>query len=215
MCNGANSPNCVNNLSFDIPPEVKDGDATLAWTWFNNVGNREMYMNCAAVSFTGGQDQLDTLPTMFVANLVSINQCRTTENFNTDFLNPGKYVQEEEPLNHPLKPPMGNACGPTAAAAPIDDTTQTTAALKLTSPPSASLEVVATALSTAHLNSTTTSRVRNAMIVSPSGSGSPITCQDGAVTCSAQGFYCINDTTYGECTFGCAIPMKMSAGTSC
>lgn len=52
-CNGENSPDCVNNLSFKIPPEVKDRNATLAWTWFNNVGNREMYMNRATVP--GGQ----------------------------------------------------------------------------------------------------------------------------------------------------------------
>jgi hypothetical protein len=53
-CNGENSPDCMNNLSFKIPPEVKDGNATLAWTWFNNVGNREMYMNRATVPGVSG-----------------------------------------------------------------------------------------------------------------------------------------------------------------
>jgi hypothetical protein len=60
-CDGKNSPDCVNNLSFDVPAEVRDGDAILAWTWFNNVGKREMFMNCAAVTFIGGRDKLDTL----------------------------------------------------------------------------------------------------------------------------------------------------------
>jgi hypothetical protein len=101
-CNGGNSPDCVNNLSFNIPPEVKDGDAILAWTWFNNVGDREMYMNCAGVSFTGGRDEIETLPNMFVANLDSINKCQTTEDTNADFPSPGNYVQEETLLNYPL-----------------------------------------------------------------------------------------------------------------
>lgn len=40
---------------FDIPSDAPDGDALFAWTWFNKVGNREMYMNCAMVTI-GGSD---------------------------------------------------------------------------------------------------------------------------------------------------------------
>jgi hypothetical protein len=109
VCNGQNSPDCVNRLSFVVPPEVKDGNATLAWTWFNNVGDREMYMNCAAVRFTGGRNQIGALPDMFVANLASINSCKTTESTNTDVPDPGKYVQKDMPLNYPLQAPVG--CG--------------------------------------------------------------------------------------------------------
>ena len=32
-------------LNVDIPKDVKDGDVILAWTWNNNTGNREFYMN--------------------------------------------------------------------------------------------------------------------------------------------------------------------------
>ncbi|KAF2403008.1 hypothetical protein EJ06DRAFT_472815, partial [Trichodelitschia bisporula] len=88
----ASDNKCVNSFNFSIPPEVKNGDAILAWTWFNNIGNREMYMNCASVSITGGQDKMDSLPSMFVANLANINTCKTTEQFNTNFPNPGNYV---------------------------------------------------------------------------------------------------------------------------
>jgi hypothetical protein len=35
------------------------------------------------------------------------------------------------------------------------------------------------------------------------------------VPCSSSGFFCINETTFGECMFGCAVPMQMSAGTAC
>ncbi|KAJ5329670.1 hypothetical protein N7541_000165 [Penicillium brevicompactum] len=35
---------------FDIPSDAPTGDALFAWTWFNKVGNREMYMNCAMIT---------------------------------------------------------------------------------------------------------------------------------------------------------------------
>jgi len=200
MCNGSNSPNCVNNLSFEIPPEVMNGNAILAWTWFNNVGNREMYMNCAAVSFSGGQNQLDSLPTMFVANL-NITQCSTTEDFNTNFPNPGKYVQIESPLNFPLKAPVG--CELESNFSLANANTQT------------GMTALATATTLMTTNPTITSEVSQTQVASPIGNNSSGTCQNGAIPCSTAGFFCINDTAYAECAFGCAIPMQVSLGTNC
>ncbi|KAJ5295827.1 hypothetical protein PENANT_c001G01890 [Penicillium antarcticum] len=40
---------------FDIPSDAPAGDALFAWTWFNKVGNREMYMNCAMITIGGGE----------------------------------------------------------------------------------------------------------------------------------------------------------------
>lgn len=112
-------PACINNLNFTIPPEVRNGDAILAWTWFNNVGNREVYMNCAAVNFKGGSDRLDLLPNMFIANLEGIGSCSTIENYNTDFPNPGNYVQKESPPNFPFLTP--------SCMSKVDGTTMRTA----------------------------------------------------------------------------------------
>ncbi|GLI79011.1 hypothetical protein PoHVEF18_007333 [Penicillium ochrochloron] len=39
--------------NFQIPSDAPNGEALLAWTWFNKVGNREMYMNCAMVTIGG------------------------------------------------------------------------------------------------------------------------------------------------------------------
>jgi hypothetical protein len=196
-CNGKNSTDCVNNLSFKIPPEVKDGNATLAWTWFNNVGNREMYMNCAAVSVTGGQNQISALPTMFVANLASINQCQTTEDYNIDFPAPGRYVQKETPLNYPLKAPVGSGCEVMLGSGSVTSTRIQTSA--------------APEYSSSSVSSTPTS-TQTALPADNSPAG---VCQNGAIPCSTPEFFCINDTTYGECAFGCAIPMRMSLGTNC
>ncbi|CAG8903335.1 unnamed protein product [Penicillium egyptiacum] len=38
---------------FEVPSDAPSGDALFAWTWFNKVGNREMYMNCAMVKIGG------------------------------------------------------------------------------------------------------------------------------------------------------------------
>ncbi|KAI4145829.1 MAG: hypothetical protein L6R39_003681 [Caloplaca ligustica] len=41
-------------FTYQIPPGIAPGDYTFAWTWFNKVGNREFYMNCAPITVTGG-----------------------------------------------------------------------------------------------------------------------------------------------------------------
>ncbi|QUC22716.1 uncharacterized protein UV8b_06957 [Ustilaginoidea virens] len=78
---------------FTIPKEMAAGNYTLAWTWFNRIGNREMYMNCAPLTVTGSGGSssfLNTLPDMFVANVN--NGCTTVEGSDVIFPNPGKDV---------------------------------------------------------------------------------------------------------------------------
>lgn len=87
-------PNAADPTTFDyqIPQGIAPGKYTLAWTWFNKVGNREMYMNCAPIVVSGGgskrsvdDDEYEpsynetadfelaardaTFPSMFVANI--------------------------------------------------------------------------------------------------------------------------------------------------
>lgn len=40
------------SATFTVPAEARPGEALFAWTWFNRVGSREMYMSCAAVTIT-------------------------------------------------------------------------------------------------------------------------------------------------------------------
>ena len=93
---------------FKIPEELAAGDYVLAWTWFNHVGNREMYMNCAAVKIEGSggsKDHLDSLPDMFVANVG--NKCETQPNADLAFPNPGSSVSK---LKSGLLEPLGTGC---------------------------------------------------------------------------------------------------------
>ncbi|KAJ5083390.1 hypothetical protein N7456_012817 [Penicillium angulare] len=46
--------------NFKIPSDAPSGEALLAWTWFNKVGNREMYMNCAMVTIGGDSNGNET-----------------------------------------------------------------------------------------------------------------------------------------------------------
>lgn len=93
----ANGIDCVNEFHFTIPKGVKDGNAIMAWTWYNTIGNRELYMNCANTYLTGGDgSEMSSFPTMFVANAESANpdtaSCRTIEQQNVKFPYPGKYL---------------------------------------------------------------------------------------------------------------------------
>ncbi|KAJ6438410.1 glycoside hydrolase [Purpureocillium lavendulum] len=118
-------PGLVNpdKYDFTIPKELAAGNYTLAWTWFNRIGNREMYMNCApmAVTGSGGSDGfLNTLPDMFVANLGPRGaRCETKEGPDLVFPNPGKNVAYENKLTPTnTAPPGGVSCQAAGGPAP-------------------------------------------------------------------------------------------------
>lgn len=107
--------NCpdIKSWDFTVPHDAPAGEAVFAWTWFNRLGNREMYMNCATVTIgsngTGrrraNSASLSSLPANFEANIG--NGCSTTEGGDVIFPNPGPdYIQGS---SNPL-PPVGS-CG--------------------------------------------------------------------------------------------------------
>jgi hypothetical protein len=97
----------VHNFPFTVPSELPEGQLTMAWTWFNRIGDREMYMNCAPIKVSGGSgDGFDSLPDMAVANIAGQGTCKTEENFDYAFANPGKYVTKMHPGN-----PVQGLCG--------------------------------------------------------------------------------------------------------
>lgn len=64
-------------------------------TWFNNVGNREMYMNCAVVTIGGSGSKLKARalagPAIFLANIG--NGCTTASGTDVVFPNPGNVIE--------------------------------------------------------------------------------------------------------------------------
>lgn len=103
------------NFDFTVPSDAPAGDAVLAWSWNNRIGNREFYMNCAAVTLTGGSAKreaeekrataLSSLPDIFVANIG--NGCNVAEGGDVDYPNPGEAVTKNS--DNP-EAPTGN-CG--------------------------------------------------------------------------------------------------------
>ncbi|OJJ88279.1 putative extracellular protein [Aspergillus glaucus CBS 516.65] len=106
---------------FTVPSDVPSGEALLAWSWFNKVGNREMYMNCAQVNIgskggsqsremvsnadnddidannattrTTDAQSFDSLPPIFIANVNGPGKCETVEGKDVNFPKPGPSVE--------------------------------------------------------------------------------------------------------------------------
>lgn len=89
-----NAQNPLPPLSFRVPANLPAGRAVVAWTWFNRIGNREMYMQCATITIGGSvtsRDAFNALPTMFRAN--TNNGCGVPEGVQSiKFKNPGPQV---------------------------------------------------------------------------------------------------------------------------
>ncbi|KAJ4296784.1 hypothetical protein N0V90_006832 [Kalmusia sp. IMI 367209] len=91
-CPGVNGPS---TFQFDVPDALPNGEAVFAWTWFNHIGNREMYMNCAHITVSGGKDDtaaFEKLPDMALANINvgSGASCKTAESSDYTFDGVGK-----------------------------------------------------------------------------------------------------------------------------
>ncbi|OHW94645.1 hypothetical protein CSPAE12_06734 [Colletotrichum incanum] len=109
--NLGDNANQVNQDKYDftIPDDMPAGNGTIAWTWFNKIGNREMYMNCGPVTITGSegsQEAYNALPDMFTAN---IGNCETEEGTDVMFPNPGNSVDKFGDASVLKAPPA--ACG--------------------------------------------------------------------------------------------------------
>ncbi|KAI4211858.1 MAG: hypothetical protein LQ351_005349 [Letrouitia transgressa] len=122
----------ASEFPYKIPDGFSPGKYTLAWTWFNKIGNREMYMNCAPVTVTGGSKRRDLrneteriatdetffkrdnkFPDLFKANIG--NGCTTTESDDLQFPDPGDSVSKAGTGNS--APPAGSCAGGSGSGA--------------------------------------------------------------------------------------------------
>ncbi len=107
---------------FTLPNDTPAGEALFAWSWFNNIGNREMYMNCAHVTIqarataAAGADEQQgaaledrspsdpyaSRPNILIANVG--NGCSTVEGADVLFPKPGPDLDN---ISGRTSPPRG------------------------------------------------------------------------------------------------------------
>lgn len=108
------------SYDFTVPADAPTGDAVLAWTWHNNIGNREMYMNCAAVTLTGGtgakrspEEQkrataFSSLPGIYISNVGPAGDgCTTTGTDNKDIIYPEAGPNVQDTSTNSIAAPCG------------------------------------------------------------------------------------------------------------
>jgi hypothetical protein len=189
----ASSPD-PDTYSFNVPTNLPTGKAVLAWTWFNKIGNREMYMNCAPVDITAGsskrseeEDNLvrdisqlmerdqaayNALPNMFTANILNIgsDSCKTTEGVDILFPEPGSSI-DKPGLQANLGPPVGcEAAVSQAAAASAAPATSTAASAAPATSTAGAPGVFAT---TAPANSAVATTIATSVIATSATSAAP------------------------------------------
>ncbi|KAF5878708.1 putative carbohydrate-binding module family 18 protein [Botrytis fragariae] len=81
------------SAGFTVPADAPAGEAMFAWTWQNQVGNREFYMSCAAVTIESTKARaapavaFSARPDLFLVNLG--NGCTSVEGKAVNYPNPG------------------------------------------------------------------------------------------------------------------------------
>lgn len=85
--------------NWTVPEDLAPGQYSFAWTWISKLaGQPEYYMNCAPITVTAGSSKkrettaASSYPALFVANLNSINSCKTSPGTDPVFPDPGDNV---------------------------------------------------------------------------------------------------------------------------
>ncbi|KAH7141704.1 hypothetical protein EDB81DRAFT_843251 [Dactylonectria macrodidyma] len=217
------------SFRFTLPVDTPAGVALFAWTWFNRIGNREMYMNCAAITVRAGTGTISTplskRPTIFIANVG--NGCGTTEMVDVMFPNPGPNV---DLTSSKTGPPVGQC--PAGPGAQITTTTT-----KQTSTTKKTTTTSKTASSTTNAPIKTTSKPGGVFVTVP-GSTVKTTLKSttrkttaqpvptgpatGVITagtpCSPEGYWSCNKDGKGfqRCASGTwSVVMPVAPGTKC
>lgn len=242
QCGNSDGTECVRQFDITIPKELQSGNATFAWTWFNKIGNREMYMNCAPIAISGGASDstfFDSLPEIFIANIPG--QCTTNAGV-LDIPNPGSSVETLEaatPGANGNCPAAGSSSGGSSAAPASSKAAATsTGAAGVFAPGAGATTLATSAQSTAPAETAPadtpieSSPAETPVESSPAETAAPTSvaatsaaaavptgstqCGENRVSCSTDGaLVCMGASYWGLCDRGCAYKMAVAAGTKC
>ncbi|KAF1964923.1 hypothetical protein BU23DRAFT_546852 [Bimuria novae-zelandiae CBS 107.79] len=241
-CPGVNGPS---TFDFKIPDMLPDGDLVMAWTWFNHIGNREMYMNCANVKVSGGASdtsKFEKLPDMTLANIQvgSGASCKTAE--SSDYTFPG-VGENGDTVERVGSGPFVDVCGGQASGAPAASSAPAASAPASSAPVVSPVPV--SSAPPASPSDAVTSTIRTLLTVTaptapasatapanssaPAGSAKPTQApaasspaaapSGGASTggsCSSDGaLVCNGDSQFGLCNNGKIVWQAVAPGTKC
>jgi hypothetical protein len=191
----------ADKFPITVPKDTPNGQLTFAWSWFNKLGNREMYMQCAPVTISGGADDvkaMGSLPDMFVANVPNTT-CITEPGKDMSFPNPGASVVSLGAAGDLGAPGFSGPGCPTGGSTPV-------------TPPSNPDDG---AVTPAPVASSAPVTIQPAPVDTPAPV--PVTAPaSGCTPCTNNGsLVCIGSSQFGICDNGCAIAQAVAAGTSC
>lgn len=240
QCGNDADKECVREFQIPIPKDMKNGPATFAWTWFNKIGDREMYMVCAPIIVTGGVEDstfVDSLPPIFRANIPG--ECTTGPSGNViGFPDPGEFgkVYQQPDANSEGTCPAANIPDfdrPAGGDAPISSEPSQPSSPSSEAPVSSEPPVLPTSPVPPYLNSTveTSTVVQTAQ---PSGcvptatvprNSTPTETLESSerapwpghwVPCIGDGnVVCLEPGFFGVCNQNWAVPQPLAAGTKC
>lgn len=228
-CGNSKDRDCVRQFDVPIPKGLKNGNATFAWSWFNKIGNREMYMNCAPITISGGRDGDDSfikgLPAIFVANIDG-KPCMTAkpEGAVLNIPNPGVFG---EVLEDPDPEAIGN-CSPNSVVPYPDFENGRAAGTSSASAPSSVASSAGQELSSAVVSGSPSNKPLTTAILTfttmttatdspPAASSALYNKPSGWVDCSGPGgsLVCLDQTHFGICNSGYADPQLVPVGSTC
>lgn len=236
--NMGDDANAVDPYTYEytIPKDLAAGNYTIAWTWFNKVGNREMYMNCAPLTVTGSggsESALDSLPDIFVANIAvgSNTDCTVPADTNLLFPNPGDDVDTFN-VDDVFTTAVGDTCATATGGSGDSNPTTTQAAVSTTAVPGTTTKGGAAtsvpggvfitvsdtpATTPAPVISTPAASDPPAATSTPSSGNSDGSAISAGTACSSEGEWnCIGGTSFQRCASGAwTEPQGLSSGVTC
>lgn len=193
--------NGPSTYDYSIPDSVAAGEYVFAWTWISKEsGAPEYYMNCAPITVTASttkrddellvRDDSTTLPNLFVANLDSINSCKTTTGTDPLYPDPGPNVSKPSTMTTNYQSPSGTDCFPLGASSNSsesgsDSSTSASSATSATSASSvATVESATTKATTTSASTATTSASAGGVFATVSTASAASTAEVTATTSS-------------------------------